>query len=604
MSELRGLRRKARTAQKEATEAKQETAELKTEVIRLTEKCATAETTLAQYAKNEADSKKEHERMKQLLVTAGIERDDAQKQAREHLDEVARVSADHTNLVALYTELKAEHETNTSIWMAGLEEANHNLEKCQAEKDGLQSKAARDCKEAYERISALTSELLTSRDSGSKESDDARTLASNAANKISKLSKDVKEKEQTVNGLQREVQQLKWRLQHKDQEAGNLRQEVQRFRNAHANIRIQQAKEIENYRQVINRLNHKLANYQQWLHPNCLNFVGPLPQFQQHQTMQVRPQPMQTVTTNPSNRNQQHISQVPKLAQPNLELPQSGILKDRTNAVLNVLPPPGFGTFDDSSRNRKHASSAQSPSPQPAKRAKLISDESPPSIILQDQIRKILNSVSPSNVDAKARDLIKCLPSNYMEWFAGYFLRNFVLTQSNNHGVFKTFLQKTISSGVKFKLLQTLVEKISNDIVDDLLVLNEDVGKARCTSGTSSSQKMKTMGSWYAHFSRTSNILTEYCESLLMVGIRSGDYKLRVPFVAAVLSVVFDKRRKELTSFSKSISLFKTIHSLPSTKNTRLELMIEAAIRNIGRKIDDIPAAGVNVGQKLDCAKS
>uniref|UniRef100_A0A7S2K5H5 CCR4-NOT transcription complex subunit 1 CAF1-binding domain-containing protein n=1 Tax=Leptocylindrus danicus TaxID=163516 RepID=A0A7S2K5H5_9STRA len=572
MSDVRGLRLKARTAQREAAEAKHEADNLRSELISLREMHTAIETALAQYATNFADAKRSQANMSRLLARAGNERDDAQEQARKAQEEVARLSADQSSLTRLYEDLKAEQET----WVSDLEDSIHlldkcraekaefqskaagdrvksdnrisalerELQKCQAEKSDLQRKAAKDRKEDYDRISALTSELLTSKDLSSKKLDGEQKLASNAINKIGKLSNDVKEKEQ-------QIQCMNSSLRQKDQQLNDLWREIQRLNSKDANIRSENRRIVENLHRENHRLIEQLAHLQ-------LTRVA---------------------TINPSRQDQRTAS-----TQPDLALRQTGILKDRTNALPNVLPPPGFGALA-SSRSRKQAASAPLPSPQAAKRVKLMSDVSPPSNVLQDRIRSILNNVSTSNVDEKARELIQYIPNNHMEWFVGYLLQNFVLAQPNNHHVFITLLRKIIKSGATFQLVQTFVEKISNDIVGGLIGSKENASKARqCTDG------MKSMGAWYANFSRTANFLTEYCEQLLMVGIRNGNNNLRVLFVGAVLSVVCNKRRGELTSFSGTLSLLKTIHGLPST-NTRLELLIEGAIKNTGREICDISAA-------------
>ena len=536
----RSLRQKARSAQKEAIEARKEADALQSELASVTMK--NEELTL----KHESTTKILNG-VEALLADERVEHKTSMKKTKAEFDrELGKRDEEYEKLL---TDLD-ERESKLTLLKTAISEESRKAsivveEKYEEKIKVLEANFRRERKDSASRRSILMKELTERhvqelrdlKKSSSMKLEEARKVARNAVDRRSELSRIIKLGNQDLYGL---------------------RQEVQRLKSSHSTIERKRCQELDYLQREVHNLNSKLQI--------------------QHQR-----QSREAQTPVPSN-NKPYELHVSTSARSKQAIPRPTVLKEKT--VTHILPPPGFGAAH-SSRNRKQAPSSL-PSPQQAKRAKLETDQSPPSA-QQDQIRNILNNVSPSNVGEKARDLEKLLSDDHRKWFANYFLSNFVMHQPNNHKVYSKLIRKAAKLGAQS--LQTSVETVSCDNVNALLGSNE----TRRNTGSISTdlKKVKAMGSWYAYFSRTTNSLTTFCEIILIGGMQNGEIDTRARFVEAVLSVVCEESPNKFDSFSKTLELLKTIHDLPSTAD-RTKIRIEAAVKNMGKEIGDISAVAVN----------
>jgi len=224
--------------------------------------------------------------------------------------------------------------------------------------------------------------------------------------------------------------------------------------------------------------------------------------------------------------------------------------------------------------------------------------EAPPDAVL-DRVQFLINNVSPSNVDSKAKDLKKMLEPEYFDWLGHYLVCKRISTQPNFHPLYLAFLDQLGDYG------KGLVESILASVY---LNVGRLLRSPKITTSTSERSLLKNLGSWLGQITLARNrpvlqIMLD-CKELLFQGYENGRLIAVTPFVAKILegaknSVVFRPPNPWVMGL---LSVFKALYAVEDLK-MNIKFEVEVLCKNLNVKLEDIPLRTVDLSSRIPPSK-
>lgn len=224
--------------------------------------------------------------------------------------------------------------------------------------------------------------------------------------------------------------------------------------------------------------------------------------------------------------------------------------------------------------------------------------EAPPEAIL-DRVQFLINNVSPSNVDSKAKDLRKMLEPEYFDWLGQYLVVKRISTQPNFHPLYLAFLDQLGDYG------KGLVESILASVY---LNVGKLLRSPKITTSTSERSLLKNLGSWLGQITLARNrpvlqIMLD-CKELLFQGYENGRLIAVTPFVAKILegaknSIVFRPPNPWVMGL---LSVFKALYAVEDLK-MNIKFEVEVLCKNLNVKLEEIPLRTVDLSSRIPPSK-
>jgi len=212
-------------------------------------------------------------------------------------------------------------------------------------------------------------------------------------------------------------------------------------------------------------------------------------------------------------------------------------------------------------------------------------DHDAPTDAVLDRVQFLINNVSPSNVEQKARELKKVLAPKFFGWLGNYLVVKRISTQPNFHSLYLAFLDQLGDFG------KGLVEAILSSVYVNVGKL---LRSPKITTSTSERSLLKNLGSWLGQITLARNrpilqIMLD-CKELLFQGYETGMLIAVTPFVAKILegaknSIVFRPPNPWLMGL---LSVFRALYGVDDLK-MNIKFEVEVLCKNLGVKLEDIP---------------
>ncbi|CAA6673569.1 unnamed protein product [Spirodela intermedia] len=201
---------------------------------------------------------------------------------------------------------------------------------------------------------------------------------------------------------------------------------------------------------------------------------------------------------------------------------------------------------------------------------------------IQDKILFMINNISLTNVDAKAKEFIEILNEKYYPWFAQYMVMKRASIEPNFHDLYLKFLDKVNSKTLNKEILKATYENCK-------VLLGSDLIK----SSSEERSLLKNLGSWLGKFTIGRNqvlrareidpkvLIVEAYEKGLMIAV--------IPFTSKILEPCQSSLAyKPPNPWTMGIlSLLAEIYNLPSLK-MNLRFDIEVLFKNLGVDLKDV----------------
>ncbi|KAL5217094.1 hypothetical protein ABZP36_017778 [Zizania latifolia] len=153
--------------------------------------------------------------------------------------------------------------------------------------------------------------------------------------------------------------------------------------------------------------------------------------------------------------------------------------------------------------------------------------ESPPSEV-QDKISFMINNISNSNIEAKAKEFNEVLPEHYYHWFAQYMVMKRASIEPNFHDLYFKFFDKVNSRSLNRGILKATYENCK-------VLLRSDLIK----SSSEERSLLKNLGSWLGKFTigRNQALLAKEIDpkSLIVKAYEKGLMIAVIPFTSKIL---------------------------------------------------------------------
>jgi len=227
-----------------------------------------------------------------------------------------------------------------------------------------------------------------------------------------------------------------------------------------------------------------------------------------------------------------------------------------------------------------------------------IQHESPPDAIL-DRVQFLINNVTMSNVEQKAKDLREMLDSQYFGWLGHYLVVKRISTQPNFHSVYLAFLEQLGDYG------KGLIEAILSSVYFNVGKL---LRSPKITTSTSERSLLKNLGSWLGQITLARNRpilqITLDCKELLFQGYETGMLIAVTPFVAKIMegaknSIVFRPPNPWIMGL---LSVFRALYGVDDLK-MNIKFEVEVLCKNLGVKLEDIPLRTEDLAKRLPPSK-
>lgn len=224
--------------------------------------------------------------------------------------------------------------------------------------------------------------------------------------------------------------------------------------------------------------------------------------------------------------------------------------------------------------------------------------DTPPDRIL-DEVCRLFNNVSPSNVEQKAKELKDLLEPQYFGWLGHYLVVKRISSQPNFHSLYLAFLDQLGDYG------KGLAEAI---LVSVYLNVGNLLRSQKITTSSHERSLLKNLGSWLGQTTLARNrpilqIMLD-CKELLFQGYENGMLIAVTPFVAKILegaknSIVFRPPNPWLMGL---LSVFRSLYNVADLKmNFKFE--VEVLCKNLGLTLDDIPIRNDDLAKRLPPVK-
>ncbi|KAG1362167.1 putative CCR4-NOT transcription complex subunit 1 [Cocos nucifera] len=201
---------------------------------------------------------------------------------------------------------------------------------------------------------------------------------------------------------------------------------------------------------------------------------------------------------------------------------------------------------------------------------------------VQDKILFMINNISTSNMDAKAKEFNEVLKERYYPWFAQYMLMKRASIEPNFHDLYLKFLDKVNSKSLNKEIVKATYENCK-------VLLRSDLIK----SSSEERSLLKNLGSWLGKFTIGRNqalrakeidpkvLIIEAYEKGLMIAV--------IPFTSKILEPCHSSLAYQPPNpwTMGILSLLAEIYNLPNLK-MNLKFDIEVLFKNLGVDMKEV----------------
>ncbi|XP_045789212.1 CCR4-NOT transcription complex subunit 1 [Trifolium pratense] len=201
---------------------------------------------------------------------------------------------------------------------------------------------------------------------------------------------------------------------------------------------------------------------------------------------------------------------------------------------------------------------------------------------VQDKISFIINNISSSNFEAKAKELTEILKEQYYPWFAQYMVMKRASIEPNFHDMYLKFLDKVNSKALNKEIVQATYENCK-------VLLGSELIK----SSSEERSLLKNLGSWLGKLTIGRNQVLRAREidpkSLIIEAYEKGLMIAVIPFTSKVLepcqnSLAYQPPNPWTMGI---LGLLAEIYSMPNLK-MNLKFDIEVLYKNLGVDMKDV----------------
>ncbi|KAK4267898.1 hypothetical protein QN277_024622 [Acacia crassicarpa] len=205
-----------------------------------------------------------------------------------------------------------------------------------------------------------------------------------------------------------------------------------------------------------------------------------------------------------------------------------------------------------------------------------------PASEIQDKISFIINNISATNVEAKAKEFTEVLKEQYYPWFAQYMVMKRASIEPNFHDLYLKFLDKINS--------KPLIREIVQATYENCKVL---LGSELIKSSSEERSLLKNLGSWLGKLTIGRNQVLRAREidpkSLIIEAYEKGLMIAVIPFTSKILepcqsSLAYQPPNPWTMGI---LGLLAEIYSMPNLK-MNLKFDIEVLLKNLGVDMKDI----------------
>ncbi|ONL92550.1 transcription regulator [Zea mays] len=207
--------------------------------------------------------------------------------------------------------------------------------------------------------------------------------------------------------------------------------------------------------------------------------------------------------------------------------------------------------------------------------------ETPPPEV-QDKILFMINNISISNMEAKAKEFNEVIQEKYYPWFAQYMVMKRASIEPNFHDLYLKFFDKVNSKSLNKEILKATYENCK-------VLLRSDLIK----SSSEERSLLKNLGSWLGKFTIGRNQALRAKEidpkSLIVEAYEKGLMIAVIPFTSKILepcqsSIAYRPPNPWTMGI---LSLLAEIYNLPNLK-MNLKFDIEVLFKNLTVDIKDV----------------
>lgn len=207
--------------------------------------------------------------------------------------------------------------------------------------------------------------------------------------------------------------------------------------------------------------------------------------------------------------------------------------------------------------------------------------EAPPSEV-QDKISFIVNNLSASNVEAKAKEFTEILNEMYYPWFAQYMVMKRTSIEPNFHDLYLKFLDKVNSKLLNKEVLQATYENCK-------VLLGSELIK----SSSEERSLLKNLGSWLGKITIGRNQVLRAREidpkALIIEAYEKGLMIAVIPFTSKVMepcqsSIAYRPPNPWTMAI---LGLLAEIYAMPNLK-MNLKFEIEVLYKNLGVDMNNV----------------
>jgi len=207
--------------------------------------------------------------------------------------------------------------------------------------------------------------------------------------------------------------------------------------------------------------------------------------------------------------------------------------------------------------------------------------ETPPPEV-QDKILFMINNISISNMEAKAKEFNEVIQEQYYPWFAQYMVMKRASIEPNFHDLYLKFFDKVNSKSLNKEILKATYENCK-------VLLRSDLIK----SSSEERSLLKNLGSWLGKFTIGRNQALRAKEidpkSLIVEAYEKGLMIAVIPFTSKILEPCHSSiaYRPPNPWTMGILSLLAEIYNLPNLK-MNLKFDIEVLFKNLTVDMKDV----------------
>ncbi|KAJ7514921.1 hypothetical protein O6H91_23G065800 [Diphasiastrum complanatum] len=205
-----------------------------------------------------------------------------------------------------------------------------------------------------------------------------------------------------------------------------------------------------------------------------------------------------------------------------------------------------------------------------------------PSLDVQDKVAFIINNISTTNLDPKAKECLEVLKEQFYPWFAQYMVMKRASIEPNFHDLYLKFLDKINSKALHREIVKATYENCK-------VLLRSELIK----SSSEERSLLKNLGSWLGKLTIGRNQALRAREidpkSLIIEAYEKGLMIAVIPFTSKILepcqsSLAYQPPNPWTMGI---LGLLAEIYALPNLK-MNLKFDIEVLFKNLGVDMKDV----------------